>query len=134
MNDYNRIRQAVMKAYPQRGNDFHTSTAKTIYDKIKNEKDDKVKAFAVESELKALRELSTKARTESLMFFIKANESNANKRKTETESHEKKTTVTAIEESDKVPTASSSGDIKAGVTVKKVCRAQNEAEEALNCR
>ena len=52
-----------MKAYPQRGNDFHTSTGKTIYDMIKNEKDDKVKAMAVESELKALRELSAKAGT-----------------------------------------------------------------------
>ena len=71
MNHYNVIRQAVVKAYPQRSNEYHTSEAKKIYDVVKQEKDDGAKLNAVESELKKLRELTTKSKTQSLMYFLK---------------------------------------------------------------
>ena len=38
-NHYNIIRQAVAKAYLQKSNEYHTSEAKKLYDKVKVEKD-----------------------------------------------------------------------------------------------
>lgn len=119
MNDYNRIRQTVMKAYPQKGHEFHTKEAKKIYDRTRTEKDDVAKAMAVQMEIKTLREITTKRKAENLMFFIKASESAA------------KNPDRIVEDSAVV--ANPDGDKKPEVAVaKKICRAQNEAEVALN--
>lgn len=78
MNHYNVIREAVCKAFPQRTPDFHINEAKAIYDRVKKEPDSQAKANAVQKELQILKELATKKKAESLMYFVKASELKAN--------------------------------------------------------
>lgn len=74
MNHYNVIRQAVVKAYPQKSAEFHTAQSKAIYDRVKAERDDESKSNATEREIKVLREFATKQKAQSLLYFVKAGE------------------------------------------------------------
>jgi hypothetical protein len=134
LNYYNIIREAVVKAYPQKCCDFHTAQAKKLYDVVKKEKDNPAKMTAMESELKKLRELTTKNKTQSLMYFIKVNEAASNaKDKTEadpatpanlkSELNEEESTRTTTDKKTSTPAAQPK---------KNPARAQTEAEEALN--
>jgi len=70
MNHYNIIYQTVMKTYPQRTQQFHTAEAKEIYNRVKiaNEQD---RCVVFEREINSLREIATKSKAESMMFFVK---------------------------------------------------------------
>lgn len=138
-NHYNIIRQAVAKAYPQKSNEYHTSEAKKLYDKIKVEKDHDARVSAVETVLETLRKLVTKNKTESLMYFIKATETAAiAKRKTVgSEKSSESTAQSAVVEtapSSIEDTKKASTDTNAAAVVykKNPARAQAEATAALH--
>jgi len=81
MNHFNILRKAVVKAYPQRTCDFHTTEAGRLYKQIKNRKDESSLDDAVEAELKKLCEEATKRKAESLLYFVRVAESNPPKQK-----------------------------------------------------
>ena len=76
-NFYNMIYQQVVKAYPQQSCEFHTAESKKCYDGVKNKGSKLEIAAAVEGEIKRLRELVTRRKTESMMYFIKVSEAKA---------------------------------------------------------
>lgn len=142
INHYNVIRQTVVKAFPQKCNEYHTSEAKKIYDVVKQEKDEAARMNALERELKQLRELTTKSKAQSLMYFIKAGETAAAAAKVKnevssataatqlnSESTEKDTVMPLTDDTKK----SLSAAVAASVPCKKnPARAQAEAMEAVN--
>jgi len=78
--------KAVVKAYPQRSFEFHIAEARKLYKQLKNRKDGSAMDDAVDAQLKKLREQSTqtiKQKTDSMLYFVRAAESQPAKRNSE---------------------------------------------------
>ncbi len=73
MNHYNRIRQAVMKAHPQKSHEFHAEKTREIYEILKKENDTNAKEIKFHEEIQKLNILSIKKKSENMLYFIKSN-------------------------------------------------------------